>query len=342
MKPIISVIVPVYNVEQYIVRCIESLINQTMDAIEIILVDDGSTDKSGSICDLYAERNEKIQVIHKKNAGQGLARNEGIKAAEGKYISFVDSDDYLELNAYETITQRMEQEEADLACYGYVIRDTKGKIIRQPSVKERIYRGEEIREEFILHFFGDSYEDDNLRGISSCMSVYKKDVLDYYNILFCSERIVTSEDTIFNLDYCKNIKKVIVIQKYFYNYCQQKNSFSNQYQADRLEKTNILCEILNQYAQEYKIQDKVNTRIVMLYWISLMTCMKHELQQNTDFFAKKENIRTMCRSEETRKVLALLKHEHLPIQQKLYLFCVKNKLLCCIIIMTKVRLKRGL
>ena len=100
-NPKISIIVPVYNVETYLQCCVDSLLHQTLKEIEIILVDDGSPDNSPAMCDEFAKHDDRVKVIHKKNEGQGYARNSGLEIAAGEYIAFVDSDDYVELNAYE-------------------------------------------------------------------------------------------------------------------------------------------------------------------------------------------------------------------------------------------------
>lgn len=115
---LISVIVPVYNVEAYLGECIDSLIHQTYDMLEIILVDDGSTDASGTICDDYAKRDGRIKVIHQSNQGQAAARNAGIDIAQGEYISFVDSDDYIELDTYQSLMQQMEKYGLDVISFG--------------------------------------------------------------------------------------------------------------------------------------------------------------------------------------------------------------------------------
>ena len=99
----VSVIVPVYNVEKYLDRCLDSIINQTLNEIEIILVDDGSTDSSGEKCDEYKKKDLRIKVIHKKNKGLGYARNSGLEVATGKYIAFVDSDDYIDRRMFESL-----------------------------------------------------------------------------------------------------------------------------------------------------------------------------------------------------------------------------------------------
>ena len=125
---LISVIVPVYNVESYVAECIESIQNQTYMNLEIILVNDGSTDASGDICDQYAAYDERIKVIHKENAGVSAARNTGIEAANGDYIAFVDSDDYIAPNMYEDMLRILKENDLDiLECTAF--RDKGGEII---------------------------------------------------------------------------------------------------------------------------------------------------------------------------------------------------------------------
>ncbi|MCR5753326.1 MAG: glycosyltransferase [Acetatifactor sp.] len=119
MEDLISIIVPVYNVEKYLKRCVESLINQTYRELEIILVDDGSKDDSGSICEEYARKDNRIRVIHQRNGGLSCARNTGIENATGEYLLFVDSDDYISLKMCETLLNIIRQEEADIAICRY-------------------------------------------------------------------------------------------------------------------------------------------------------------------------------------------------------------------------------
>ena len=115
----ISVIVPVYNVEQYVGECIESILNQSFYDIELILINDGSKDNSGFICDEYAKKDNRIKVIHKKNEGVSIARNIGIKNASGKYIAFVDSDDLVDKEIYTTMLQAIEESGSDLVMCRY-------------------------------------------------------------------------------------------------------------------------------------------------------------------------------------------------------------------------------
>ena len=116
--PEISVIVPVYNCEKYIGKCIESILNQTFKDLELILIDDGSADESGKICDEYKIQDKRVKVIHEKNSGVSIARNVGINVAKGKYIGFVDSDDYLAPDMYESLYENLMKSHADVAICG--------------------------------------------------------------------------------------------------------------------------------------------------------------------------------------------------------------------------------
>ena len=138
-KPLVSIIVPVYNVERYIKRCVDSLQGQTLQNIEIILVDDGSKDNSGCLCDEFAQQDPRIHVIHKQNAGQGLARNDGLNIAKGRYVLFIDSDDFIEPDTCEKLSDRMQREQADLCSFGYQIETPQGELFYRAQLKEQCY-----------------------------------------------------------------------------------------------------------------------------------------------------------------------------------------------------------
>ena len=140
---LISAIVPVYNVEEWLERCVNSLLGQTYHNLEIILVDDGSTDGSPALCDRYAEREERVRVIHKQNGGLSSARNAGVEAATGDYVTFIDSDDWLEGNTYEYAVSLLKERQADVVQYNYVMVRDEGPV-SQPKEKIEVFHGKDV------------------------------------------------------------------------------------------------------------------------------------------------------------------------------------------------------
>ncbi len=168
--PLISIIVPVYNIEEYLTRCVESLRNQTYPRIEILLVDDGSTDGTGALCNRLAEQDPRIRVFHKKNGGSSSARNMGIAEAEGEYLGFVDSDDYVEPDMYEKLYAAMEQYGVPVAQTGRDEIDPGGNRLPDiciPPVETVCIEAEAFLKELLMH-----------RGdCSFCTKLIRRDVL---------------------------------------------------------------------------------------------------------------------------------------------------------------------
>lgn len=343
-QPIVSIIVPVYNVERYLSRCVESLLNQTLKDIEIILVDDGSIDCSGKLCDEFLQKDARIQVVHKKNAGQGLARNAGLDIAKGIYVAFLDSDDYMDLDAYRKIVEKLEETNADICCFGYMKHDTDGSVIFKSDLKDEIYEGAGIRRRFILHFFGDEPGENELSGVSSCMSVFKRCILEKEKIRFLSERVVFSEDSIFCLDFCKTIGKAVVMNQEFYHYCLKPDSFTKKYQENRYELTWKFCRILQEYARQYGIEGETQTRIRMVFWVTLMDCMKQEAVRWSEkgiFFTYK-HLKDLCERRETKETVNYLTGKKLGIKQNIFLQCIRKKMVVLVFLMSCIRAGRGL
>ena len=323
----VSIIVPVYNTKSYLRRCVDSLLRQTYNNIEVILVDDGSTDGSAELCDNLKSEINIIKVIHKKNAGQGLARNDGIEQADGEYIAFVDSDDYVEIDTYKTCIEQIEENKADLCVFGYLKQDKKGREIMRANVCRNIYLGEDVGRRFALHFFGDYESDNDLRGVSSCMSVFRADIIETNNIKFKSEREVLSEDSIFNLDYCKHITKVVTLSDTFYHYCLKRDSFTKRYQENRMDLTITFCDILSQYACKYGLESETENRIRNVLWISIMDCIKQEAVRYGLIDIKKavNNICNLVKREEVQNVVCNMKSGELGTKQRILLKAVKNQ-----------------
>ena len=148
--PKVSIIVPVYNVEKYLDRCMSSLLNQTLKDIEIIMVDDESPDNCPQLCDEYARKDERVKVIHKKNGGLGLARNSGLEIATGEYVAFVDSDDFVDINMYQELYSTADSYDSDIVyCGFYEYKNESNVKTRQEVCRSIVYKDSECHE--VLH-----------------------------------------------------------------------------------------------------------------------------------------------------------------------------------------------
>ena len=211
----ISVIISVYNVAPYLERCVNSILRQSYSNLEVILVDDGSTDGSGKLCDSLAEIDERIIVVHKKNGGNASARNAGIDIAKGEYIAFVDADDYIEHNMYEEMLKAMYNKNITIACCGIIVTSVDGKDSIHVSEERKIYS----REEALLDIF---LRTGNVSA-TACNKLYR-------NSLFSSglryNNEVIHEDTEAMPRFLDAVDSVIVIDKAFYHYIKRNNSAS--------------------------------------------------------------------------------------------------------------------
>ncbi len=206
-KPTVSVIVPVYNTEKYLVRAIESILGQTYTNIEIILVNDGSTDHSGEICEEYAIRDSRVKVFHQKNSGVSATRNFGLKVAQGDYIQFVDSDDEIISYMIETLIEEVITQKCDVVICGYSVIGREKKV----SSKASLYK----RDEFL--FLG--YIDQNISQLilSSCNMLFKSSLINCNKLKFNSSYIM-GEDGLFTLEYLLKCRNIYVINETLYNY----------------------------------------------------------------------------------------------------------------------------
>ncbi|MDR2886857.1 MAG: glycosyltransferase [Bacteroidales bacterium] len=238
--PQISVIVPVYNTQKYLPQCIDSLLGQTLEHIEIILVDDGSTDSSPAICDRYAEHDRRVKVIHKKNAGQGYARNSGLEAATGEYITFVDSDDCVDPTAYRQLCTMAGNAQADILYFSYRRFNDRGETWNATHVrnkKQYCLTPEDIRK-LTLDMVANPPECSNIRDIecSVCVAIYRHSTIKKHGIKFKSERELHSEDLLFNLDCIMHSSTVVAIPDVFYNYRANPSSFSLTANSSRINR----------------------------------------------------------------------------------------------------------
>lgn len=213
--PDITVIIPVYNREAVLERAVQSVLSQTLQDFEIILIDDGSTDGSSDLCEKLAEKDKRIRVIHQQNQGVSAARNAGVAEAKGKFIGFVDSDDCIHPMMYQSMLDSMQNKQVDLVVCGvvYTHHNRNGYISRNQlntHIEEILIGGEQILAETVKLLTGSLMH-------SVCNKLYKLDSIQKNQILFPSA-IPLGEDLLFNLQYLRVTESVYFIPDCFYNY----------------------------------------------------------------------------------------------------------------------------
>jgi glycosyltransferase involved in cell wall biosynthesis len=218
-RPLISIIVPVYNAALYIEECIASVLQQTIGAIEVIVVNDGSTDESAAILDRLAAADQRLRVFHCRNRGVSAARNFGIEKATGDYIGFVDADDWVEPTMFEILYAAMQQD-CDLAICNVTIHNANGtKAIRLSLTDEQIDAAAE-RGEVFFRFMRFTYDNANWNKL------YKREIIREHSLAF-DEQMLLWEDLLFNLCYLHYVRKLSVLQTSLYNYRIQPASLTN-------------------------------------------------------------------------------------------------------------------
>ena len=238
-EPLLSVIVPVYNTGRYLERCMDSLIKQSYKNLEIILIDDGSTDDSPSVCDMYAKKMNRVRVLHKENAGLGFARNSGLDMANGEYVAFLDSDDYVAEDMYSVLMTECIHSKTDAAFCDYSIVKNEGTHVEiHSNLGAGMYTGKQI----LMAMLGAAPESekDFDMDMSVWKAVYSRKHIESAGLRFPSERKVICEDLMFNLQFLQKAENISYIKNCLYCYCENEGSLTHRYIPNRLEKEKYL------------------------------------------------------------------------------------------------------
>lgn len=260
-KPALSIIVPIYNVEKYIHKCVDSILNQSFNDFELILIDDGSPDNCGKICDEYEQKDSRVIVIHKKNSGLGSSRNFGLSIAKGEYVSFVDSDDWIENNAYYDLMKLARDNNADIVRFGWFEDTENGSTPQSDDLNGKITDKTALIKDFLI----DKVESQAWKNI------YKKMLFD--DIAFANH---IYEDIPCIYKVFLKAKSIYATKNSYYHYIIRKNSITTSknpwrsyyiflgiknkldYISDTKEYNDIYIEVLHQALyhalQTYKVQ----------------------------------------------------------------------------------------
>lgn len=273
--PELSIIVPVYKVEEYLERCIKSILSQTFKDFELILIDDGSPDKCGKICDEWARKDDRIVVIHQQNKGVSAARNAGLEVAKGKYISFPDSDDFLEREMFEKMISIMQRNEADVAICGVNYCDEEGNIIRSDLIEQNAYNHEQL----MFSIFGMP----NPLGGACWNKIFRCEIIE--NVKFV-EKMKFAEDWMFLFDSFIYCNLGVQIDKALYNVVERKGSTTRSNEIDAMYRIILGSKIMVDKAHRYSTE--LENQAVDKF---LDNCVRYTSLMNIEAKKKKESFR---------------------------------------------------
>ena len=327
---LVSIVLPIYNVEKYLNRCVESVINQTYKNLEILLIDDGSPDSCPQKCDEWARKDSRIKVIHKANAGLGYARNTGIENASGEYICFFDSDDYIDSNAVEKAYSVAQTNNSDMVLFGHYDVNAQGKIVRTyiPTTEKESYVGTEVQEILLPDLVSDNPatgKSTNL-WLSACFCMYSMKLILENNWRFASERDIISEDVYSLLRLYRNVKKVTIIPEAFYYYCENSASLTHTYKADRFDRIKRFYSACIDVCDELNYSDEVKKRFTGPFISNTIAAMKMIIQADMGNGEKKSAFKAICKDEQLHGIINSVEIKKEKFTRKLLICFLKARL----------------
>lgn len=341
----VSIIVPVYNVEKYLVRCIESLINQTFKNIEIILINDGSTDNSLNIINEYRKKDKRIKLINNKNNGVSYSRNIGIKQSTGDYIMFVDSDDWIDKDAIKNMYALAIKNSCDLIMCSYTREFLNGSKERKIMLDDEvIYEKKNIKRDLLRRLIGpikgELVKSEGLDSIGTVWGkLYKSSIIKNNYIKFIDlEEIGSAEDVLFNIYLFNEIDRAMFINKPIYHYWKvNSDSITSKYNPKLMEQRKVFFKYVQKFIEKNKMEqifyEALNNRVCLsLLGLGLVEFSKNNKKS---FFNKVKSYDRFLRDDYILDSYKNLELKYFPIYWKLFYFLNKYQISlgsCCIIV----------
>lgn len=338
--PKVTVVIPVYNMEKYLDRCMESVLAQTLADIEIILVDDGSTDKSAAMCDGYAAGDPRVRVIHKENGGLTSAWKAGSKTAQGSYIGYVDSDDYIEADMYERMYERAAATQADIVCCGLrhlYEDDPQRNWTEQMELQKDSLTKADLNEEVYPtlindgSFFGRHLMPNRVTKLVRTQLVQR-------NLAQCDDRVSIGEDYQFSLCMFLDAERVEIIRDYFpYIYYMNNASMTMKHDRDYPAKIRIMRENLCRISDAKGVYD-LKPQIWNDYLCLLVLHTKAIVYKQKDkrYREIRQEMKKLLIASGTKYALVTCRMPHLTAAEKLFLIFMKHRWYFCIYLAVRI------
>lgn len=327
----ISIIIPVYNVEKYLPKCLESVIGQTYADLEIICVDDGTPDRSAAVILSYAEKDERIKLLRQENQGLSAARNTGIKSATGKYTVFLDGDDWLDPEAVETAVGAAEKINADVVMWGYV------REFSDRSDEKRIFDSDRIFDEKgcrNLHrrmagLYGEETADpsnaDSL--VTAWGKLYRTDKIKRNGLEFVDTRLIGTEDALFNLEYFGFVHSAAFINRPFNHYRKDNDiSLTRSYKSKLFAQWNELYDRMESYIRANELPDEFSAALNNRICMSMIGLGLTELLNPDGHTARLGNIKKFLSTPRYETAYKKLDMRYFPIHWRLFFTLCRHKM----------------
>lgn len=343
----ISIIMPVYNVQNYVEEAIQSLIKQTYKDWELIIVDDGSKDNSLEICKRYAEMYDKIKLIAKENGGVSSARNIGLEYASGEWIYFMDSDDEVDESCFDTIINYLNQNDnVDIICWNYLV-EKKGKRLPVYSIYPHEFI-EEHPKKIVKNIIFWGYEKiDNFRKRGPLRSpfnkLFHKDIIYNNNIRF-DEKIKIGEDALFCAMCFHEAKRVMFVNEFLYFYRKRENSADRKYRENIEDEFNALLESTYEFLSKKCLAEDINTIFAGLAYDCVARSLEKKFVNDRNPETRKIRVKQIEDFSKNKWIQKAMGEKFnlsiFDIKQRMVIFCLKNKLYSLLYALEKIKLKR--
>lgn len=339
----VSIIVPVYNVEPYLDRCMQSLLKQTLKEIEIIMVDDESPDHCPQLCEDYKAKYSNVKVVHKKNGGLGFARNSGLEVAKGEYVAFIDSDDFVDTDMFQHLYEYAIENNCDAVFCGYnIYKDAEHIRKMQENTDYILRRGKDDVKKVLLDMVGPepSYHSDAKLLMSVWRAIYSHKVIEDNHLRFVSERVYIAEDIMWHIDFLPCCQCVGLIPQTHYYYCDNGTSLTRTYRADRFQK-----ELFLYHTQEEKLREagygeaEFRTRLNRQLLMKTRVCISQQVTflKQLGYIKARDNIRDIVQSPEVQAIMKTYPYRLLPMRHRLFFLLVKFRLYDLLIVLFKTK-----
>lgn len=327
---LVSVVVLIYNVEKYLAACVDSIVAQTYKNLEIILVDDGSMDSSGKMCDEYAKKDARVRVIHKENGGSSSAREAGISSAEGKFITLVDGDDWIDPETIEECVKTLYEKDVECVLYSYSKELPDRSLPTHIFDGDKVFRGEEAEDKVYRRLFG--IVDDELAHPeklcpvgSCCMKLYRVEDAKKGKFYPVAE-VGSAEDALFNMYALYGVQSYAYIDKCFYHYRKISSSLTNTYRPNLMNQWNRLYDLMAETILEKGLGERYSVALENYMALNLIGFGANELSnKNAGFFYKKRKIKEYISQERIANAYSKLDTAEMSFKWRVFVFFARHK-----------------